>query len=144
MTSSFDKFIGRVRVLDKKIDHQLKRAEKLKSLSEQITTIWSDAWVQTSTENKRERRLADLIDSKRELERLLNQREQAADEIRDFLYSNLSEDNADVLEWKYCDDLSIFEIAEKECLSYSGAASKIYRAETKARAKYEERVKNDE
>ena len=140
MNQTYDEFVGRVRILDFKIDQALDKAERLRSLCDRVTAIWmDDIRVQMSNGKKREERLTELIDSKRDLEKLLEKREQAAEEITDFFDSVLKPEDAAVLVMKYINGRTIKDVAELMFYTYSGAACRISRAEVKARAKYEER-----
>ena len=133
-------FVGRVRILDLKINQQMLEAERLKSLCEQITTIWlDDVRIQASAENKQEQRLIELVDCKRELDSLVDKRNEVVQELTDFFNNSLSYEDADTLILKYIHGKSITDIADLKVLSYSGAANKIYRADIRARQRYEER-----
>lgn len=93
--------------------------------------------VQTSVRNNTEACILRYAQAKGELDALFYLYDKAVKDIRKFLYDNLPADEADVLDWKYCGDKSIQQIAEIKVLSYSGAASKIYRAERKAMKIYD-------
>ena len=136
---NYDAFVNRVKDLDIMIDHQLLKAERLQSILERATSIWVDFRVCDSNRNKREKRLAELDDIKITLDGYLVQRDQAEQEIISFFNSVLDPDAAEVLILKYIFDKSISEIAEKQHYSYSGAASKIYRSEAKARAAFDQK-----
>lgn len=136
----YSDFVGRVRTLDIKINQQLLEAERLKNLCEQITTIWlDDVRIQASAENKQEQRLIELVDCKRELDSLVDKRNEVVQELTDFFNNSLSFEDADTLILKYIHGKSIGAIADIKTLSYSGAASKIYRADLRARQRYEEK-----
>lgn len=93
--------------------------------------------VQTSVRNNTEASIIRYSQAKGELDVLVDRYDKAVKDIRRFLYENLSADEADVLDWKYCGDKSIQQIADLKNLSYSGAANKIYRADRKAVKIYE-------
>ena len=93
--------------------------------------------VQTSVKNNTEASIIRYSQAKGELDVLVGCYDKAVKDIRRFLYENLSADEADVLDWKYCGDKSIQQIADLKHLSYSGAANKIYRADRKAVKIYE-------
>ena len=92
--------------------------------------------VQSSIHNTTEASILRYAQSKAELDRLQGEYEKAVADIRLFLYTNLKRDDADVLDWKYCSDKSIQQIADIKEISYSGAASRIYRADAKAAKAY--------
>lgn len=137
---TYNEFVGRIEILDFKIDQALDKAERLRSLCDRVTTIWTtDVRVQQSNGTKREERLTKLIDSKRELEELLEKREKAEKEITAFFDSALKPEDAAVLTMKYINKRTIKDVAELMFYTYSGAACRISRADARARAKYEER-----
>ena len=137
MLKSYDEFVYRVQILDTKINHQLLKAERLRSLCDHATTIWHiDTKVQTSNGNKREKLLAELSDCKSKLEKLVEQRDQAEQDITAFFNSVLKLDAADIMILKYVYGKSISEIAEMKFYTYSGAANKISRSDAKAKAAY--------
>lgn len=136
---TYNEFVGRIEILDFKIDQALDKAERLRSLCDRVTTIWTDVKVQQSNGTKREERLTKLIDSKRELEELLEKREKAEKEITDFFDSALKPEDAAVLTMKYINKRTIKDVAEQMFYTYSGAANRISRADARARAIYEER-----
>ena len=103
--------------------------------------------VQTSVRNNTEASIIRYSQAKGELDALFARYDKAVQDIRDFLYENLSPDEADVLDWRYCGDKSNQQIAELKNLSYSGASSKIYRADRKAMEIYDmlqKRKKNED
>lgn len=93
--------------------------------------------VQSTIHNTTEASILRYVQAKAELDRLQSEYDKAMADIRLFLYTNLRHEEADVLDWKYCSDKSIQQIADIKEISYSGAANRIYRADTKARRTYE-------
>lgn len=135
---SFDEFVSRIRILDNRIDHHLTRAEKLKSLCDRVTSVWGEEEViSTSKENKRDLRLADLIDSKKALEDLLIQRKEVSEEVRSWLYENLPTEVATMLEYRFIDGLNNMEIAETMHFSYQTIRNRISKHISEARIIYE-------
>ena len=92
--------------------------------------------VQTSPTNTTEVRVIRYAQANKELTDLQGEYDAACERVRAFLYGNLELGDADVLDWKYCNGKSINDIAEIRNLSYTGAASRISRAETRARSKF--------
>ena len=93
--------------------------------------------VQTSVHNTTEASVLRYAQAKAELDRLQGEYDKAMADIRLFLYTNLRQEEADVLDWKYCSDKSIQQIADIKEISYSGAANRIYRADAKAKKAYD-------
>lgn len=128
---TYKEFITRPMILRGKIEHQ----------AEDVAFKWNICLntvpelgerVQSSIHNTTEMSILRYSQSKAELDRLQGEYDKAMADIRLFLYANLKHDEADVLDWKYCSDKSIQQIAEIRNISYSGAANRIYRADSKA------------
>ena len=92
--------------------------------------------VQTSPSNTQEKNYLRYIDAKNDLNELVDEFEIAQSEVRDFLYGNLSFDDADILEWRYIDGKTPQEIADKYGATYQATWQRIKRANEKAREKY--------
>lgn len=128
---TYKEFITRPMILRDKIEHQ----------AEDVAFKWNICLntvpelgerVQSSIHNTTEMSILRYSQSKAELDRLQGEYDKAMADIRLFLYANLKHDEADVLDWKYCSDKSIQQIADIRGISYSGAANRIYRADSKA------------
>lgn len=141
MIRCFVDFIGQIQVIDDRIDHHLEKAERLRSLCDRVTTIWSDEVVHMSSENLREQHLAELIDSKRELADLLNERKRVYEEVRSWLYGNLPLEYASILEYRFIDRLPLGKIADRMGYAEQTIKNKSSMAVKEARLIYERSIK---
>lgn len=116
----------RIRLQHKMDDVQLKWTVCLNTVPEMSERV------QSSTRNTTEACIIRYTQAKKELDDLLKEYDDAVAEVRSFFYRNLNYDDADVLDWKYCGDKSIQQIADMKEISYSGAANRIHRADVKA------------
>ena len=132
---TYEEFINRPLNLMQKIEHKIEDVQYKWTLCTATTQGLSER-VQTSPSNTNEIRVIRYAQANKELTDLQGEYDAACESVRDFLYTNLELTDADVLDWKYCNGKSINDIAEIRNLSYTGAASKISRAETRARAKF--------
>lgn len=92
--------------------------------------------VQSSPSNTQDLKVIRYAEANKQLTDLQDEYDRSCQEVRDFLYDNLEINDADVLDWKYCNGKSTSEIAEIRGVTYAGAANRISRAEAKARKKY--------
>lgn len=92
--------------------------------------------VQTSPSNTQDLKVIRYAAAHQKLLDLQDEYDKACEAVRDFLYGNLNINDADVLDWKYCNGKSTSEIAKIRGVTYAGAANRISRAEAKARKKY--------
>lgn len=136
---TYEQFINRPLELIQKIEHKVEDVAFKWTLCLNTTQGLSER-VQTSPSNTSDLKVIRYAQAKKELDDLQEEYDSACDDVRDFLYANLKLMDADVLDWKYCNGKSTKEIAEIRNISYSGAASRIGRAEVKARHKYAEAV----
>lgn len=141
MIRCFVDFIGQIQVIDDHIDHTLEKAERLSSLCDRVTAIWGDERVQTSRDNLREQRLVELIDSRRELESLLNERKKIYEEVRSWLYGNLPLEYASILEYRFIDRLPLGKIADRMGYAEQTIKNKSSMAVKEARLIYERSTK---
>ena len=133
---TYSEFITRPTILKGKIEHQAEDVAFKWSICLNTVPELSER-VQSSVHNTTEASILRYTQAKAELDRLQGEYDKALADIRLFLYTNLKREEADVLDWKYCSDKSIQQIADIKDLSYSGAASKIYRADFKAAEAFE-------
>lgn len=134
---NFDEFMQKPQSINILIQHQLEEAERLKTLCEHATVVYSDVRVQTSYENKHEIWLTKYIDSKQKLTDLIEQHEEAADAVKDWLYLNMSIEDASILQFRYVDGLKNREIAERLHYTEQTVKNKVSKAVRTARAEYE-------
>lgn len=136
---SYDQFMNRPLNLMQEIEHKAEDVAFKWSLCLNSTQGYSER-VQTSPKNTSDLKIIRYAEADRELTELQTRYDEACESVRAFLYSNLDMQDADALDWKYCSGFSTKEIAEKRNLSYNGAASRISRAEKRARQKYLSKV----
>lgn len=134
---TYETFINRPLVLMQRIEHKIEDVAFKWTLCLNTSQGLSER-VQTSPSNTQDLKVIRYAEANKQLTDLQAEYDRSCKEVRDFLYENLEMGDADVLDWKYCNGKSTSEIAEIRGMSYSGAASKISRAETKARKKYSE------
>lgn len=132
---TYEQFINRPLDLMQKIEHKVEDVQYKWTLCLNTTQGLSER-VQTSPTNSTEVRIIRYAQANKELTDLQTEYDEACKNVRGFLYGNLDISDADVLDWKYCNGKSISDIAEIRNLSYTGAASKISRAEVRARSKF--------
>lgn len=133
---TFEEYVERPQKLKERIQRQIEKTERLEDLCNQTTTIISDVKVQTNHGNKRDKFLADYIDSKNKINDLLEQYKEVSDELKTWLYDSLDFDDADILEWRYCNGLKNAEIAERTHYKEMTIRHKISRAVKNARDTY--------
>lgn len=132
---TYEQFMNRPLDLMQKIEHKIEDVQFKWTLCLNTTQGLSER-VQTSPNNTTELRIIRYAEANQQLTDLQTQYDESCENVRKFLYSNLDIGDADVLDWKYCHGKSTSEIATLRNLTYSGAANRISRAETKARRKY--------
>lgn len=96
--------------------------------------------VQTSPENKTARNYVEYIDANNRLKALVNEYNKAVDELTCWLYGNLKNEDADLLEWKYVNAKGAQEIAKIKGLAYQTVKNKLSAAERRARQKFNNSV----
>lgn len=136
---TYEEFINKPLDLMQKIEHKIEDVQYKWTLCLNTTQGLSER-VQTSPSNTSDLRVLRYIEANKQLTELQGEYDDACAEVREFLYGTLDMQDADVLDWKYCNGKSITDIAEIRNISYSGAANRISRAEVKARKKYAEIV----
>lgn len=131
----YDEFVNRPLVLYSRVEHQAETVRRLETIC-MSTTIELGERVQTSRQNTQEKKYAALADAQKKLNGLISDLLASCEEVRAFLYENLSHEDADLLEWRYIGEKSLMEIAEIQGLSYQTVKNRISEAERKARGKY--------
>lgn len=135
MRMTYEQFINRPLDLMCRIEHKAEDVAFKWTLCLNTSQGLSER-VQTSPSNTSDLKVIRYAEANKKLEALQRKYDDACSDVRRFLYENLNLSDADVLDWKYCSGKSTTEIAKIRGMSYSGAASKISRAEAKARKKY--------
>lgn len=132
---TYEEFINKPTELMQRIEHKVEDVAFKWTLCLNTTQGLSER-VQTSPNNNQDLKVIRYAEANKELTDLQTEYDKACEEIRTFLYENLDMQDADVLDWKYCSGKSITDIANIRNMTYSGAASRISRAEVRARSKY--------
>ena len=132
---TYEQFINRPLELMQRIEHKIEDVQFKWTLCTNTTQGLSER-VQTSPTNTTEIRVIRYAQANKELTELQEEYDDSCKSVREFLYGELELNDADVLDWKYCSGKSISQIADIRSLSYSGAASRISRAEVRARSKF--------
>lgn len=132
---TYETFMNRPLGLMQRIEHKIEDVAFKWTLCLNTSQGLSER-VQTSPSNTQDLKVIRYAEADKQLTDLQEEYDRSCQEVRDFLYENLDVNDADVLDWKYCNGKSTSEIAEIRGMTYSGAANRISRAETKARRKY--------
>lgn len=132
---TYEEFINKPTELMQRIEHKVEDVAFKWTLCLNTTQGLSER-VQTSPSNTSDLKIIRYAQADKELIELQGEYDEACEAVRTFLYGNLKLNDADVLDWKYCNGKTTKEIAEIRNITYAGAANRISRAEAKARAKY--------
>ena len=132
---TYNEFMKRPNRIRRRVSHKIEDVMLKESICMRSTTTLGER-VQTSPSNVTEASYLRYIDAKNELNDLALELELAQIEVREFLYNNLSLDDADILEWRYIDGKSPMEIADKMGTTYEATRQRLKRANEKARKKY--------
>ena len=132
---TYEEFINKPTELMQRIEHKVEDVAFKWTLCLNTSQGLSER-VQTSPNNNQDLKVIRYAEANKELTDLQTEYDKACEDVRSFLYGNLEINDADVLDWKYCSGKSITDIAKIRDMTYSGAANRISRAETKARRKY--------
>lgn len=138
---TYSDFINRPLDLMQRIEHKIEDVQFKWTLC--LNTIQGDGEkIQKSLTNTAEVRVLRYAEANRELTDLQEEYDASCANVREFLYGCLDVKDADVLDWKYCSGKSIADIAEIRGMTYSGMASRISRAETRARSEFSQYFQN--
>ena len=107
---TYNEFVTRPYRIWRRIMHKSDEVMRIEAICTKSTAVFGER-VQSSFENTREKNYIALIEAKKELYELMEEHKEAQDEVREFLYDNLTLEEADLLEWKYVDGKSIKDIA---------------------------------
>ncbi|MBQ1570219.1 MAG: hypothetical protein IIZ78_03760 [Clostridiales bacterium] len=129
----YDEFVNRPYRMWRKILHKSDEVIRIEAICTKSTSVFGER-VQSSFQNSQEKNYAILIDAKKELEELMEEHRKAEDEVRRFLYDNLTHEEADLLEWKYIDGKSAKDIAKILKEREQTVRNKVSRSDRKARA----------
>ena len=132
---TYNQFVNRPISMYRRIMHQRETVLRLENIC-MNTTMEITERVQSSRSNSQERKYVAYSDAKKRLAYMVEEYENACETVRDFLYSSLDESDADILEWKYIDNKSVSEIAEKRNLKPQTVKNIMGKADREARKKY--------
>lgn len=132
---TYEEFINKPTELMQRIEHKVEDVAFKWTLCLNTSQGLSER-VQTSPSNTSDLKIIRYAQADKELTDMQDEYDKACEAVRTFLYGNLKLNDADVLDWKYCNGKTTKEIAEIRNITYAGAANRISRAEAKARAKY--------
>ena len=136
----FDTFVSQPQRMQDRIAHQLQKAERLRAQCESATTIYSDIGkIQSTSINKREIWLTRYIDSKQSVASAMEEYDRVSSEVRDWLYENLSEEAASMMEYKFIDGLNYEEMSEVTHYAYQTIKAKMSRYIREAKAIYQQK-----
>ena len=119
--NDFENFIYQPQIIDRRVKHQITETEGLKSRSLRLKNNFTKQM---------------YLDSKKKIPELMIEYESAYDSVVEWLYNNLKNEEAEILELRYLQDLSIKEISIQLHLSDGGARERIKRAMKKAEQIY--------
>lgn len=108
---TYDEFVTRPYRIWRRIMHKSDEVIRIEAICMKSTSVFGER-VQSSFENSQEKNYVALIEAKRELGELMEEHKEAQEEVREFLYDNLTLEEADLLEWKYIDGKSAKDIAK--------------------------------
>lgn len=121
--------------LRRRIEHKIEDVRLKESVCMNTTAPMGER-TQSSPTNATELSYVRYIDAKNELDVLMDKLGAIQDEVRDFLYGNLSPEEADILEWRYIDGKSQQEISQIVGITYDAMRAKASRAEKKLKKVY--------
>lgn len=129
---TYNEFVMRPYRMWRRIMHKSDEVIRIEAICMKSTQVFGER-VQSSFQNSQERNYIALVEAKRELNEMMDDYKKAQDEVREFLYENLSVHEADLLEWKYIDGKSIQEIADLLHEQEQTVRNKASKYEKKAR-----------
>ena len=132
---TYSDYMNRPLRLKRKINHKVEDV-RLKESACTGGAIEYKERVQVSVENGTEARYIRYIDAKRELNEMFDELQEVQDEVKAFMYGNLTPEEADVLEWKYIDGKSPQQIAQIIGTSYDATRARLSRIEKKLKKVY--------
>ncbi len=132
---NYNEFVELPNKIRRRINHKIEDVMLKESICMRSTTSLGER-VQASPGNRQEESYIRYIDAKNELNDLAARLEESQTEVREFLYDNLSFEDADLLEWRYIDGKSPQKIADMMGTTYEATRQRLKRANEKARKKY--------
>ena len=132
---TYDEFMNRPMRLKKKIEHMADDVAFKLEICLKTTTFMGER-VQTTRGNSMEKSLVEYIEAKKGLDVLIQEYAAAVGEVKDFLYTSLDFDDADLLEWRYISGKSLQEVADILGVAHQTAKNRSVAAEKRARLKF--------
>ena len=129
---TYNEFMTRPYRIWRRIMHKADEVIRIEAICMKSTSVFGER-VQSSFENTREKSYIALIEAKKELDGLMDEHKKAKDEVSEFLYDNLTLEEADLLEWKYIDGKSIKDIAKIKKEQEQTIRNKVSKVDKKAK-----------
>ena len=136
MRNSYEQFMNRPLLLRSRIEHKAEDVAFKLEVCLKATTALGGERVHTSRDNATELNLAEYIDARKKLDAIINDYNEAVEEVTNFIYANLDFKDADLLEWKYINGKTLTEIADIMGIAYQTAKNRSWRAERDLRIKF--------
>lgn len=136
MRNSYEQFMNRPLHLRSRIEHKADDVAFKLEICLKATTALGGERVQTSRDNTTERNLAEYIDARKKLDAIINDYNEAVEEVTGFIYANLDFKDADLLEWKYINGKTLTEIADIMGIAYQTAKNRSWQAERQLKNKF--------
>jgi len=134
---AYEDFMNRPLRLRSRIEHKADDVAFKLEICLKATTALGGERVQTSHDNTTERNLAEYIDARKKLDAIIDDYNDAVEQVTNFIYGNLDFKDADLLEWKYINGKTLTEIADIFGIAYDTAKHRSSAAERRAREKYD-------
>lgn len=133
---TYDQFMNKPLRLRSRIEHKADDVAFKLEICLKATTALGGERVQTSRGNTTERNLTEYIDARKKLDAIIQQYNEAVEEVTTFIYDSLDFKDADLIEWKYINGKSLTEIADIMGIAYQTAKNRSWQAENQLRRKF--------
>ena len=133
---AYEDFMNRPLRLRSRIEHKADDVAFKLEICLKATTALGGERVQTSHDNTTERNLAEYIDARKKLDAIIDDYNDAVEQVTDFIYDNLDFKDADLLEWKYINGKTLTEISDIMGIAYQTAKNRSWQAERQLRNKF--------
>lgn len=133
---TYDQFMNKPLRLRSRIEHKADDVAFKLEICLKATTALGGERVQTSRGNTTERNLTEYIDARKKLDAIIQQYNDAVEEVTTFIYDSLDFKDADLIEWKYINGKSLTEIADIMGIAYQTAKNRSWQAENQLRRKF--------
>lgn len=134
---TYKEFVNKPLMLRRKVEHKIEDVQLKWTICQSATANMDGEKVQGSFQNRTENSLLMYIDAKRELDELAGELEESRDAVRSFFYDNLTERDADILEWRYINGRNLKEIADIVGVQYQTMKNQMSEANRNAYSKYQ-------